>query len=234
MNMALDEALLEHADDHSAILRIYQWSQPTLSLGYFQRAADRQLHPASSDCDLVRRPSGGGAILHDRELTYCLVLPEALASSQPHAHWYYAVHLALIAALGRLTGGAGPFSLCSKSSETAAGEKPFLCFARRAVGDVLCGEHKIAGSAQRRRSGAILQHGSVLLARSPYAPELAGIGDLIGGAIKFKSLASMLADEIADSLALSLRHDSLTEGEVLAAQMLHNDRYVTTAWTHRR
>src|ERR1700690_1334272 len=64
-NMALDEALLESADaDGLATLRFYRWSEPTLSLGYFQAAADRRLHPASLDCTLVRRSSGGGAILH--------------------------------------------------------------------------------------------------------------------------------------------------------------------------
>ncbi|MCA9268810.1 MAG: hypothetical protein KDA41_10090, partial [Planctomycetales bacterium] len=100
MNMALDEALLESAAEaSSATLRIYQWSRPTLSLGYFQAAADRAGHVASRDCDLVRRQSGGGAILHDRELTYSLVLPADVAAAQPHTHWYDAAHQALIAAI---------------------------------------------------------------------------------------------------------------------------------------
>jgi hypothetical protein len=75
-NMAVDEALLLDAiEDGSATLRFYQWSEPTLSLGYFQRYADRNQHHASRNCAIVRRQSGGGAILHDRELTYSLVLP---------------------------------------------------------------------------------------------------------------------------------------------------------------
>src|SRR5882724_9809402 len=79
-NMAVDEALLESAAvDGIATLRLYQWSEPTLSLGYFQPAADRQTHPASRECPLVRRASGGGAILHDRELTYSLAIPEKSA-----------------------------------------------------------------------------------------------------------------------------------------------------------
>src|SRR5689334_21696416 len=77
MNMAIDDALLESAAEAGvATLRLYQWSEPTLSLGYFQAAAERKTHQPSLTCALVRRASGGGAILHDRELTYSLALPE--------------------------------------------------------------------------------------------------------------------------------------------------------------
>jgi lipoate-protein ligase A len=75
-NMAVDEALLRSAAQRgTATLRFYQWSEPTLSLGYFQAADDRQQHFASLACPLVRRASGGGAIVHDRELTYSLAMP---------------------------------------------------------------------------------------------------------------------------------------------------------------
>ena len=75
-NMAVDEALLaDDVETDAATLRFYRWSEPTLSLGYFQSYADRELHAASRGCAVVRRQSGGGAILHDRELTYSLVLP---------------------------------------------------------------------------------------------------------------------------------------------------------------
>ena len=96
-NMALDEALLESAAAAGAnvrpTLRIYGWPRPTLSLGYFQRAADREMHEASGECDLVRRPSGGGAILHDRELTYALVLPEIVATTRPATQWSSCIRL---------------------------------------------------------------------------------------------------------------------------------------------
>src|SRR5687767_13677741 len=74
-NMAVDEALLASAAAGVATLRFYTWSQPTLSLGYFQHAHQRDAHAASRSCPLVRRASGGGAILHDRELTYSLAVP---------------------------------------------------------------------------------------------------------------------------------------------------------------
>ncbi len=256
MNMALDEALLEAVGDE-AVLRIYQWSRPTLSLGYFQAAAERESHAASRTCDLVRRPSGGGAILHDRELTYCLVLPEAIAKSQPHTHWYFAVHRALIASLdelcrvGRvreshqvpsddfhvvgLADSAHPtFSLCHNPPDVPVGQEPFLCFQRRAEGDVLLGEHKIAGSAQRRRGGAILQHGSVLLARSPHAPELPGILDLAPRTFAFAQLHDLLVRAIMRRLGFERRESEVSEPERRAAKQLHTAKYTVSSWTQRR
>jgi lipoate-protein ligase A len=113
-------------------------------------------------------------------------------------------------------------------------DEPFLCFQRRAVGDVLLGEHKIAGSAQRRRGGAILQHGSVLLARSPYAPELPGISDLCGRTVAFDQLVQPLADEIAASLQLRLCAADVTEAERTLAASLQDEKYSARSWTARR
>src|SRR5262245_10595361 len=81
-NMAVDEALIDDvADGGLATLRFYQWNEPTLSLGYFQPYAARMGHAASASAAVVRRLSGGGALLHDRELTYALALPAAHPAS---------------------------------------------------------------------------------------------------------------------------------------------------------
>ena len=177
-NMAVDEALLERAVETGGVsLRFYQWSEPTLSLGYFQPVADRARHAASSQCPLVRRSSGGGAILHDRELTYSLALPSGHRLARQAESLYLAAHAALIEGLATLGVAAGINRVASGLAPEA---EPFLCFERRAVGDVLVGDAKIAGSAQRRRRGAVLQHGSILLQTSPQAPELPGIEQLTG------------------------------------------------------
>ena len=86
-NMAVDEALFEQAAKFGTpTLRFYQWSEPTLSLGYFQNYDDRRSHAASLGTAAVRRTTGGGAILHDQELTYSLVWPagQAIRITAPH------------------------------------------------------------------------------------------------------------------------------------------------------
>ncbi len=75
-NMAVDEVLLDwSAQSGGYAWRFYRWDEPTLSLGYFQPYEDRQRHPPSRACPAVRRATGGGAILHDAELTYSLAVP---------------------------------------------------------------------------------------------------------------------------------------------------------------
>lgn len=237
MNMALDEALLAAAADAEAdaefrpTLRIYQWARPTLSLGYFQAAEQRQSHRASRACDLVRRPSGGGAILHDRELTYALVLPAAVACSRPSAQWYVDVHRGLIAAIRRLTGAGavlGPVEFCAED------EEPFLCFQRTAEYDVFLDGCKIAGSAQRRRRGAVLQHGSVLLRRSPLAPELPGVCDVIDADLAFGDLAAAFTLELANLTGLRGEAGEIADAEHEAAQRLEKAKYAADAWTFKR
>lgn len=238
MNMALDEALLESAARTylevrpTAVFRIYRWARPTLSLGYFQAAAERDAHEPSRECDLVRRPSGGGAILHHHELTYALILPEHIAGRQPAERWYFDVHGALIEAIAQLTGATA--TLCENPTHLPASQQPFLCFQRRAIGDVLLGEHKIAGSAQRRRRGAILQHGSVLLAQSSYVPELPGISDLVGETIEFSHLAEAFSMAASHGLHFEFQDSAPCDLEIAAATRLCATRYGAEAWTQRR
>ena len=81
-NMALDQHLLETAAEQQCVLlRVYRWSQPTLSLGYFQPYVQRLTHSASSELPVVRRATGGGAIVHHYDWTYCVAVPKNLASS---------------------------------------------------------------------------------------------------------------------------------------------------------
>ena len=234
MNMALDVALLTSAADVEGMptLRIYRWARPTLSLGYFQRANDREGHQASRECELIRRPSGGGAILHHHELTYSLALPATIAKTRPATQWYFDVHHALIASIGELTGDEAV--LCNDPPKLPASQEPFLCFQRRASGDVLLNEHKIAGSAQRRGRDAILQHGSVLLSRSLCAPELDGISDLTSQLMTFDELAEQFVVVLAERLGLRLNAAEPTRQEIDTAESLAADKYSQSAWLLRR
>jgi lipoate-protein ligase A len=241
--MAADEALLMAAiDSGAATLRFYQWSEPTLSLGYFQSYDDRWQHRASQDCAVVRRQTGGGAILHDRELTYSLTLPAAHPLAHNSQALYIAVHDAFVAVLSplvaerELTCTLRRLNHCAKVSQAP---EPFLCFARRACGDVVLADThgndtKILGSAQRRHRGAILQHGSLLIEKSPAAPELAGWLDLTGAPLSIDTLVESLTVAIADALALRVIPGGFSKELQSNADELANSKFGHDAWTKRR
>ncbi len=232
-NMALDEALLLSAESEDvATLRFYTWSEPTLSLGYFQSHADRQSHAASLICPLVRRASGGGAILHDRELTYSIALPGSHPMARRAEMLYAAAHESLVMALCDLGVAA---SLCNgeQHSQTIQNE-PFLCFQRRVSGDVLVGSHKIGGSAQRRHKGAVLQHGSVLLSRSQAAPELPGINELTGRLIQADELRDAWQPYFTKRVGLKFHLDRAGAGLLAIAKDLSVGKFSADHWTMRR
>ncbi len=230
--MAVDEVLLASAAERgTASLRFYGWSEPTLSLGYFQAFDDRRQHIPSRDCPVVRRQTGGGAILHDQELTYSLALPVAHPLATDAMRLYTAVHEALRATLARQRISV---TLCADEREVPRDEQPFLCFARRARGDVLLGSSKVCGSAQRRRRGALLQHGSLLLSASPNAPELPGILQLCRKRLEADVVVEPWAKEVCQRLALTPSAGGLTGLELDAVRTLSLEKYDSVRWTRRR
>ncbi len=211
--------------------RFYQWDRPTLSLGYFQDHRDRHQHTASEDCPIVRRLTGGGAILHDAELTYSLTLPGGHPLAMQRDALYEAVHTSLI---GLLADEEITAVLCGGSptirSDAAQSGEPFLCFQRRSPGDVLVGTTKIAGSAQRRRRGAVLQHGSVLLRRSDSAPELASLADASGHDLSATALADAWLPKLAERLGLAFDRRPLDSAERARAANLVRACYGCPDW----
>jgi lipoate-protein ligase A len=241
--MGVDEVLLGDAAERDvATLRFYEWSEPTLSLGYFQSYEDRNQHAPSQNCSVVRRQTGGGAILHDRELTYSLALPAAHPLARNTQRIYTAVHDAFIAALKPfMATQASMWTLrrLHEPSKLSPSQEPFLCFARRACGDVVLvdnngNESKLLGSAQRRHRGAILQHGSLLVERSPFAPELAGWLDLTGVRISTPTLISSLTVPIADALGLRASPAQFPSELQSNAEGFANSKYGGSTWTKRR
>lgn len=231
-NMAVDEALLQAAArERSVVMRLYQWQEATLSLGYFQSHADRQQHPASLNCPLVRRQTGGGAIVHDRELTYSLCIPPAHPLASETQLLYDVWHETLIAALADHGVAA---RRCPQASGLAKGDEPFLCFQRRAKGDILAGDAKITGSAQRRSHGAVLQHGSILLETSSAAPELTGIAELAGATLSPVDLTRTWTETLERKLRLSFNLDDLRKSELDLTAQLAEEKYGAESWTKRR
>lgn len=244
-NMAVDEALLKSANDNGQVtLRFYEWAGPTLSLGYFQKSADRVLHPASVDCAMVRRSSGGGAILHDRELTYSLSLPGTNRWSSKQNDLYGTVHKALVDFFNSSGIAAEQFEFPpttteagkeGQPSQTADGNRDrFLCFERRTTGDIVLGEFKVGGSAQRRLSGATLQHGSLLMQRSQWAPELPGISDLADVGASKSELVEGMVNALSSGLNLSLKTTSLSLDQKKNAETILHEKYGNNDWTSKR
>lgn len=174
-NMAIDEVLLERAiSERLGHFRLYQWSAPTITLGYFQDYQPETIPEQMKSLDVVRRLTGGGAILHHHEVTYSCSLPSENRWQENPSDLYSEIHQIIQEALSRQE-FACEFRGVPKSFP--AGE-PFLCYSRGDERDLVHGSHKIVGSAQRRRKGAILQHGSILVGRSQYAPQFPGIHEL--------------------------------------------------------
>ncbi len=186
--MAVDELLLESASERAiSTLRWYRWSEPTVSLGYFQPRVPEELADRFRGLPVVRRLSGGGAILHDQELTYAI----ALAGNHPLAanprELYDLAHHTAISVLGEF----GITAALRGDSHPERGGN-FLCFSRGDSFDVVCQGEKVLGSAQRRRKRAVLQHGSLLLRRSQHAPEFRGVCDFASAPVDVDRLESRL------------------------------------------
>lgn len=227
INMALDELLLNQSlQGDFAAVRVYQWVSPTLTLGYFQKELRDAPEPLQQ-LDCVRRLSGGGAILHDRELTYSCSLPASHPVRRDPSLLYSLVHDPLIELLNSC--GA---EVCLRSDYLAARElmhasekvsagtevEPFLCFLRSNGNDIVSSSGiKVVGSAQRRRRGAILQHGSILLQSSPLAPQLTGLRDLFPD-FDTQRLRQELPQVIADAVACSSENGDFTGDELAAAE----------------
>lgn len=159
-NMGVDEALLASAVAAGrATLRFYRWRGPWLSLGYGQRVPAPQLAAcAAAGVGVVRRVTGGSAVLHGADLTYAVAAPEGLLPSGLHASYQR---------LGAaLRGGLLALGVAAEHAPTpeGAGAAGFDCFARTAGHELCVGGRKLVGSAQRRAGGGVLQHGSIRLA----------------------------------------------------------------------
>ncbi len=169
-NMGLDEALLELGERPT--LRIYTWSPDTLSLGYFQKLAEVPGREKAKH--VVRRITGGGAIHHTKELTFSFTTnaSDPLYRGNVGAS-YDGIHKAVIMALGKV--GVEAQLACHNTEPNVDSdlEGTGMCFHKSTPQDILWGNKKGVGSAQRRRKGRVLHHGSIKLGTSPLEGNIA-------------------------------------------------------------
>jgi lipoate-protein ligase A len=227
-NMAADEVLLEAAVAGVASLRFYGWTPATVSLGYFQPERVRLDDGRLAGLPFVRRPSGGGTLVHHHEITYAFGLPPG-PPWQAGEPWLTRMHRLVAAALARLG--------VTARVHVPAGDQPFhgfLCFQHFTAGDLLIGPGKVVGSAQRRQRRALLQHGSILLAASPYAPQLPGVRELSGMELPVADTCAALEQEWVRQTGWALRPADWTGAERQRLADLAAAKYGRDDWNRKR
>lgn len=246
-NMALDEALLQSVicGDAPTTLRFYGWKPAGVSLGYFQGIEGLDLpRIAELGFGLVRRPTGGRAILHDHEVTYSVCIrQDALDNGGSVMGSYRELSRGLEAGL-RLLGLEAGLAPKASAQRGQDGVLNANCFAKATAGDLVAAGRKIIGSAQTRRQGAILQHGSVPIGidfstqksimPSGHEAQLqeaaCGLADLLGRPLSFEELADALAEGFSHAFEQELQPAEPTAEELQRACNLVEERYGTDTW----
>ena len=197
-NMALDEALLHTAMKRGRpLLRVYAWEKPAVTFGYFQK------FPAqlADDCELVRRPTGGGVVYHVKDTTYTVVVPpEHSLYVMKTADAYCALHKAVAAAFE-----TQPHL---HDAELHSPHGQYECFQKPVRGDVVADGRKLAGGAQRRTKFGMLHQGS----------------------IDAKISAEQLQRGFRETLNIDFEDYEVTDVERVVAEKLVVEKYATDAW----
>lgn len=251
-NMAIDEAIFRENQliDAAPTLRFYSWSPPSISLGYFQETskevdveACRRYH-----IDIVRRPTGGKAVLHEHDLTYAVVAKEHNPLFPPDILGTYRVISGCIAdALSELGIKA------EMAGDGRASQDELLkasCFSSPSRYELLVKKRKICGSAQVRSRGVFLQHGSILLDFNPVKTcsvllsrhgdrerhvkqlreSVTSIYEHIGSTVNVAMICHSLKKNFEKKLGIELVQEEMTpEEEVLKTQLMH-DKYSNDKW----
>jgi lipoate-protein ligase A len=254
MNMALDEALL-HAvakGDSLPVLRFYRWLPATVSLGYAQSVStDLDLDVCrQAGLDVVRRSTGGRAVLHDHEVTYAVIAPlNTPLFGNSVLDCYRVISEILQKTLMQL--GLPAQLVPGKSRGGHQNTMKAVCFSAPSQYELLINGRKVAGSAQKRHGQAFLQHGSI-----PIEMDL----ELLGKALKVKSgspssssletvgwlnqwsdkpftiteVEELLARVFSHHLQIQWQHSEPTSRELSAAQKLRDDKFGAAEWIMKR
>lgn len=248
-NMALDEALLLGFLRHRSppTLRLYGWDPAAISIGVSQDAA-RELDIGAcrrSAVPFVRRMTGGGIIVHDRELTYSIACAREDLGARGRVILSYKTIAAFLVAFYRQCGLDAGFA-CDRDPAARLGAPSAVCFAGREKYDIVVGGRKIGGSAQRRMRDAIFQHGSIPMercanraagcVRSPMAsPAVAAtLADLLGRCPDRAALAADLVRAFTGTFGVAAKAGLLSREEERLRDLLRKEKYANDAWTIAR
>jgi lipoate-protein ligase A len=257
-NMAIDEAIFIGCQEKKSppTIRIYGWTPPAISLGYFQKAENAVDLEACRrrGVDVVRRLSGGRSVLHHRELTYSIICREGTPPLRSSVlETYKTISECLITTLKGL--GLDVQWVASREKHAAAQEKDktVSCFSSPSWYEITVEGKKICGSAQKRGDGVLLQHGSLLI---EYDPELlaevlvskkgeeeflteirtstTAINQHLSQKVDFDQLKKLVLKGFKDQLKISLTPGEFSEYESHLKDHLLKGKYSTDSWNLHR
>lgn len=256
-NMAVDEALLEAVGRAESLptLRLYDWAPACLSLGYAQSYRDVDLHRLKANgWDVVRRATGGRAILHVDELTYSVTAPPDEPRVQGSVlESYQRLAGALVAAV-RALGLPVEIEQHAQPATNASAEKGPVCFEVPSAYEIVVGGKKLIGSAQARKRQGVLQHGTLPLhgdlaritqalvftdeaARETAAQKLLArattVESVTGQGMAWETAAQAFARAFESQLGLKFERGELSSGEKAHAEELVQKKYGHPDWTER-
>jgi lipoate---protein ligase len=238
LNMGIDEALIGSVSrgECPPTLRLYAWSPPCVTVGYFQSLEEEVDLAAcrAAGVDAVRRLTGGGAVFHEAEITYSVVVPLGhLLAPEDILESYRRICKALVAGLGYLG--------------VEASFEP--------INDIAAGGKKLSGNAQTRRSGCLLQHGTVLLDLDPermfsllkvpgeklkgrliedVKARVTSLRALLGREVAFEEAARALRRGFEEAWGAKLIEAPLSSAEAAEARALADRRFSSPEWNGRR
>lgn len=245
-NMALDEAIISNVRElfSPPTLRFYTWDRPSVSIGRFQKHAEiDHAYCRKKGYPMVRRPTGGRAILHSEELTYSFSSRfDSLLFKGTLFENYALVSRALISGLQK----AGLMTDAAFSERKSRPGRSVSCFSSLSYGEITIEKRKVIGSAQKRYTDAFLQQGSILIDIDE--KELIGVFSIKEkenfdhmGALKDHlpayhndMLISAFKESFEETFEVKLIADTPTEDEVRMAEELVSAKYATEAWNELR
>lgn len=252
INMAIDEALLIWNSEGKTrpVIRFYGWSKPSLSLGHFQ-CAEKTIDFSGVEkhrCDVVRRLTGGSAVLHDDEITYSITVPEnhpKIPATVNEA--YYVLSQGILKGYEYL-GIEAQFAIPEKELRK---ERTAVCFEKPAIYEMIVDGKKISGNAQTRKNGVLLQHGSIPLRfnldmlfdlfqfsteerrikqRNKFAEKAVSIYDVTKQEFTYEQLRDAFTEGFAQSLQIKLETLVLSDDDWKFIHELANSKYRTDEW----
>ena len=258
-NMAADEAMLIALSEGkiSPSLRFYGWDPPAVSIGYFQKL-NMEIDVAAcaeNEIEVVRRLTGGRAVLHEAELTYSLVVREdapGIPTSVTNSYLYFS--RAIVAGLRQL-GVTAQMQQPESQHRLVQSVSSAACFDAPSHYEITVGGRKLVGSAQIRRDGVLLQHGSILLSLNPekqaavmksscsiagrgladaLAKRAIGLFDILERQVDFAVMLTAFQTGFEAECGLVLQEGSRTDREQAIIRDLAENKYSSQTWNFRR